>query len=145
VTVAAPASAAPGGKVSGGIDPNLLVRALRGPLLAALEALGDKAVSEIQASLSEPWPPASRPGEAPHRRTGTLQANVEHVTLVSGETGLPELTVMSDRPAVGEGDDSNAAVVLEMELDRPYMRPAFTRLETTAAAFLASRLGAENK
>jgi hypothetical protein len=141
----APAQSAPGGKVSGGIDPTLLARALRQPLLAALEALGDRVVDEIKADLDTPWPPSSVSGEAPHRRTGTLQANVEHVTLVDDATMLPSLTVMSDRPPQGPGDDPNAATVLELEMNRPYMRPAFTRLESTAAKFIAQRLGGESK
>ena len=134
------AAAAPGNTVSGGIDPLLLRAALRQPLLAALEALGEREVAEIKLSLDVPWPPASIKGESPHRRTGTLQANVEHVTLLSDETGLPALEIMSDRPPQGDGDDANAAVILELELNRPYMRPAVTRLEGYAVEFLASRL-----
>lgn len=43
---------------------------------AALDAVAEHAVKRVKRSLSEKYPPSSRPGEAPARRTGTLQDSI---------------------------------------------------------------------
>lgn len=35
-------------------------------------------VRKIKADLNTPYPPASSPGEAPHKRTGNLRASVDY-------------------------------------------------------------------
>lgn len=43
-----------------------------------LDLAGEVIVGEIQRLQSTPFPPASRPGEPPHRRTGELRDSWEH-------------------------------------------------------------------
>lgn len=38
-----------------------------------LETVGKLLINNLEAAVSTPWPPASRVGESPHRRTGTLR------------------------------------------------------------------------
>ena len=73
-----------------------------------LEAAGKQLASKAKADLSTPYPPASRPGQRPRRRSGKLAGAQQHkVTLRSGEVVLVVGTapgvsyahiVASDRP-----------------------------------------------
>jgi hypothetical protein len=85
----------------------------------AMEALGIRAAAEVANSIDEPYPPASSPGNPPHRRTGNLRAGVEHTEDSSGT----ETTISSAR---AQGDP-RVPVYLEFGTHkmaaRPYMRP----------------------
>lgn len=43
-----------------------------------MEKVAAHIVRKIKADLNTPYPPASVPGEAPHRRTGNLRASVDY-------------------------------------------------------------------
>jgi hypothetical protein len=52
----------------------------RQALLAAMESVGVEIEATAKARIAINYPPASSPGEPPHRRTGELQAGVFHYT-----------------------------------------------------------------
>jgi hypothetical protein len=41
-----------------------------------LRAFGDEVVADIRKTIGTPYPPSSKPGEPPHKRTGELQAGI---------------------------------------------------------------------
>ncbi len=43
-----------------------------------MENVAASIVRKIKADLNTPYPPASVPGEAPHKRTGNLRASVDY-------------------------------------------------------------------
>lgn len=48
----------------------------RAALRRAMEATAEDMTKEIKRTISRPYPPASRPGRPPHRRTGDLRSSV---------------------------------------------------------------------
>jgi hypothetical protein len=150
-----PATGAP--RVSGGIDPSLIHMALRQPLLTALEALGVREVAAIEADLSVPVGrdaagnvnARSAPGQPPRTDEGILKGNVTHSLDAGSLSELPSLTISAARPPEGDGDDPDAAVILEFGgvgnwgyvQARPFMRPALNRLEGYAGDFVAAAVG----
>lgn len=129
---------------------------LREPVLSAFEEIGEKEVLSIKASLSIPVTrdengnviERSAPGEAPRMDDDILRQNIEHVTLLN-EDGVPELDVLASRPPHDEGDQSNAAEVLEFGgtsaqgryvAPRPFMRPAADRIAEYAADVLSQKI-----
>lgn len=129
-------------KVSGGIDPARLARALSAMLTPALEAMGDKEVASIREDLSVPVERGedglivrSSPGQPPRKEFGILQEFVVR-EVVAGDNGLPMLRIESTRPTISADDDPDAPRVLEMEIDRPYMAPALVRMKGYALSFI---------
>lgn len=51
---------------------------VRSAIADAMELAAAHIVRKIKADLNTPYPPASSPGEAPHRRTGNLRASVDY-------------------------------------------------------------------
>lgn len=47
---------------------------------SSLSDIADQAVAEIKERLDENYPPASAPGESPHKRSGGLQESVRQQT-----------------------------------------------------------------
>lgn len=130
-------------KVSGGIDPNRLARALTEMLVPALDALGKKEVASVRADLSVPVEMddrggiiRSKIGEPPRMEFGVLRENVEHDVLRGEGTELPTLRIAASRPPISPSDDPHAAWILEFELDRPFMSTALVRLEAEAKSFI---------
>lgn len=58
---------------------------------SGMDAAGRQIAQKAKADLSKPFPPASRRGEPPHRRTGKLAAAQEHKVTMEG--GNPVLKV----------------------------------------------------
>lgn len=79
----------------------------RAALVKTMEDIGSAIEAELQERLNEAWPPASLPGESPHRRTGLLRAGAGHQTDES-EAGVTE-TIYSSRG----GGDPNVPTYLE--------------------------------
>lgn len=52
--------------------------AVRGAIADGFEKTGKQIVKKIKSNLSTPWPPASNPGQFPHKRTGNLQQAVDY-------------------------------------------------------------------
>jgi hypothetical protein len=132
-----------------------LMAYIREPLLAASQEIGERAVAEIQESLSVPVERLpggvvirSAPGEPPRMETGALRENVEYVVLLDDE-GVPEIHVMSDRPPQGAGDQADAAAILEYGgvnqagrevAPRPYMAPEADRIAEWAPEVVARHI-----
>jgi hypothetical protein len=87
-------------------------------LPSAMEALGIRAAGVASNLIDTPYPPASKPGNPPHRRTGNLEAGIEHA---ESPDGL-EMTLTSKRV----GGDPRVPMYLEYGTSkmapRPYMR-----------------------
>lgn len=101
----------------------------------AMEALGIQSAASISVSLDTAYPPASLPGEAPHKRTGNLRAGVDYRTFSDGNDFY---CVVSSSRAQGDPD---VPVFLEfgtwkMEA-RPYMRPEMFSYVNTSRLPLA--------
>jgi hypothetical protein len=95
---------------------------LRQGMLAALDEVGGRIEDSIAQRISNAYPPASAPGESPHRRTGALRAGVGHH--VEQTEGGARLVIFVERqgadpavPAYLEGGTSRMAA-------RPFMAPA---------------------
>lgn len=54
-------------------------RDLRAELLDRLEAAAEHVVEQTKQNIAAPGPPASRPGEYPHRVSGELQGSISSV------------------------------------------------------------------
>lgn len=55
---------------------------------AHIEKLARRLATEIKLSIADPFPPASRPGEPPHWRTGRLQRSVDYKMGGPGEADV---------------------------------------------------------
>lgn len=86
----------------------------------------DRIVGRVKERLSTPYPPSSRPGDHPHRRTGRLMNSIEG--RITQEAGGFRVDVVSDvpyatyleasgRPVVGDAADELAAEI-DAEIDR---------------------------
>ena len=53
-------------------------RSMRAAFFNGMEAAGKSFVYHIRSSINKPFPPASAPGEPPHKRSGNLQAAVDY-------------------------------------------------------------------
>lgn len=60
---------------------------------AAVNAVSKEAVHLCQEAVSTPYPPASTPGEPPHKRTGEGQAGIIAVTRPTSQVPEAYLTV----------------------------------------------------
>jgi HK97 gp10 family phage protein len=88
----------------------------------AMKIFTIKVKSDVQKSLNTNFPPASDPGQPPHKRTGTLYRSVYNQIEKTGKliTGI-----------VGDNAQKNSATYPEMlefgtskMSPRPYLRPA---------------------
>jgi hypothetical protein len=52
---------------------------------AAMQAVGDRVAEIARDRLDTPAPPSSRPGEHPHRRTGTLRDGISAEVIRHGD------------------------------------------------------------
>ncbi len=104
---------------------------------AALMAAGAEMTAELKESISEPYPPASAPGEPPHLRTGQLAAGIG--SRVTRQANGSQLTIFSMRvgrsivPRALEFGTSRMAA-------RPYMGPLFRRWKRKFLKFVANYL-----
>lgn len=57
-------------------DDSAFLGGVRDKLVRNVTAAGEQLAKIQRQSLNTPYPPASAPGESPHRRTGDLQASV---------------------------------------------------------------------
>jgi len=51
---------------------------VRAAVADGLERSGKHVVQDIRRAINVPFPPASSPGEPPHKRTGNLRANIAY-------------------------------------------------------------------
>ena len=88
--------------------------------VAGVKDVGTMTVQQLRQDLATNYPPASSPGEPPHRRTGNLQNGVE---ASYSESGL-KVEISSLRA----GGDELIPLWLEFGTSkmaaRPYMRPS---------------------
>ena len=99
---------------------------------------GEQSVSELQSALETPYPPASSPGEYPHRRTGNLQSGIE--SQVHTDQYDVELTVASSRINGNPHVPSFLEFGTSRMAPRPYMRPARIRTQARLLNELADAL-----
>jgi hypothetical protein len=95
-----------------------------------LDEAGEAMLAELQNTLAEPWPPASVPGEPPHRRNGWLQENCTYSVEQSGPITL--LTVISNVPY---------SAYLEYGTSRMEARPFMGPLQEEWSPVIYQRLG----
>lgn len=110
-------------------------------LPSVMEALGIRAVGMVTQELDTPYPPASKPGESPHKRTGNLQAGVSHEQHIEGNDIVQ--TIISRRPPAEPGESPNVPIILEEFMDRPYMRPVMNQAEQLVPQSMRQSLDSE--
>lgn len=107
----------------------------------AMEALGIRAAGLITQELDTLYPPASKPGESPHKRTGNLQAGIEHTESHQGDEYVTRL--ISNR-AEGSPD---VPIFLEKGTDkmapRPYMVPVMLQGDQIVPQSMRQSLSSE--
>jgi hypothetical protein len=64
----------------------------------ACEAFGADIVEEIRSEIATSYPPASSPGEPPHRRSGNLIASSGHSVISEVSASRVELTIYNTAP-----------------------------------------------
>lgn len=108
-------------------DTTILDRLLRtipqGTIEATLETAKD-VVEDIKQSLNVPYPPASSPGDPPHKRTGDLQRSYSAILQEKLATGKVNVAIISTSPVsiFTEYGTKNMAA-------RPHIRPAMKRAD----------------
>lgn len=90
---------------------------------AAMDATADLSVTTIKAEIGIQYPPASTPGNPPHRRTGNLQNGVQQITMenensVTSHIGSARVEGNPRVPSYLEFGTKRMAA-------RPYMSPEF--------------------
>jgi|GEM_PF-2750215 len=113
------------GVVSGKLDA-----VVRGRLRLAAQAIGIRCAGYASNLVNTPYPPASKPGEPPHKRTGNLQAGITNEQSESVES--------IDTKIVARRAEGNPKVPGWLEFGtkkmaaRPFMRPAKNRARDNA-------------
>jgi HK97 gp10 family phage protein len=108
-------------------DTTVLDRLLRTLPQATVQATLDAAndvVADIKQSLDVPYPPASSPGEPPHKRSGDLQKSYGAVLVEQLSSGKVSVAIISTDPVsifTEFGTKKMAA--------RPHIRPAMKRAD----------------
>jgi hypothetical protein len=96
-----------------------------------LEDAGAREAEAVRESLGTPYPPASKPGEPPHLRTGRLRASVGSEVSGGGQDEGLTLTISATAP-----------YAKQLEPVRPFLQPALERLAGGLAGELADRITA---
>lgn len=101
-------------------DQTYVKRTLRPAIRDAFVDYGREYVRDVRANISTPYPPASRPGEPPHRRRGRLRSSMRATVFVD-----------SNDVVLQAGSDLKYSTFLEVGTSRmaarPYLRPAQRR------------------
>ncbi len=106
---------------------------VRDALFGAMADYGSELTKELRQSISTKYPPASSPGNPPHRRTGKLHASASTDTNERGQTVIT--TVGTNAPYAGfleEGTSRMAA--------RPHIDPLHRKALAEAAARVTENL-----
>lgn len=72
-----------------------VVTRARGVLLARAQVAAPALEAQVKARLGTPFPPASAPGQPPHRRTGALQRGVHATARLLNNRVRVSLTVLA--------------------------------------------------
>ena len=86
--------------------------AVRSAIADGMEKASLEFVKLVKRKINTPYPPASRPGEPPHRRTGNLRANIDYWI------NRKELKVM-----IGPTEDAEYGIYLEYGAPRANLEP----------------------
>lgn len=95
---------------------------------AELADLGREIVTDIKASISVPYPPASEPGQPPHMRTGNLRRSYKFRVEGARRKSRRDrtLTIESD-PAIAKDYPLYLEFGTSRMAARPHVRPAVAR------------------
>lgn len=102
------------------------IEGLKARIYAVIDPALRAEEEQLRKDISTPWPPASAPGQPPHRRTGRLHTGIMKFTGIHGNSvrGI----MVSQRP----GGDPAVPSYLEHGTNRmaarPYMRRSFERV-----------------
>ena len=111
---------------------------IRAAAASGMEAAGRALVSSTVSDISTPYPPASRPGQPPHRRGGGLRRGVGSTVVRSGTTvaltvGVPRSSPVARQARALQGGTSRMAA-------RPFMpTPAMAKALVVDAVTSAVR------
>ena len=111
------------------IRKTAFTRKVKKRIEANMEGIGRLLVSQLAAAVSTPFPPASRVGESPHRRSGDLKGSFKFLV----KTGIitVSLRVFTDNPYAARlefgfiGTDRLGRNINQGP--RPYWRPVIAR------------------
>lgn len=115
---------------------------IRQVTIITVTEIGGIVADELIERLNNAYPPASAPGESPHRRTGNLSAGIAH-NIYEFSDGVTAI-VTSDRASGSEDVPTYLEFGTEHMAPRPYMTPVRddweTRYENEAAAIMQQSL-----
>ncbi len=104
-------------------------QAIRGHTAKLVEAAAIIVENRAKELITEPYPPASAPGQPPHRRTGRLRASISH-------SAVDQSTL-----TVRVGTNVKYGMYLELGTRkmaaRPWLRPALAQSKAKIAALFA--------
>lgn len=111
-------------------------------VMRAFETAGKTLVAGTVRDVSTPWPPASRPGQPPHRRTGGLARGITHRVSRSGHTlslavGVPASSPVARQARALQGGTRRMA-------PRPFV-PTARRATTIVVGLVAGAVRAETR
>jgi hypothetical protein len=106
-----------------------LARAIRTHMKGNLDAAGKALVAEYRDILSDPYPPASSPGEPPHRRTGEGLGSIRHVPRDMG------VDVVCDKKYMSYLDSGTGRIA-----PRPWKQLGFDRARDGIRRIMTRRL-----
>jgi len=96
-----------------------LAEVIPGGVMKALDEVGEQTVARIVEMVDTPYPPASDPGSAPHRRTGTLQRGYDW-EVVKGSRNESHLNLTNEDAEYWEYLEFGTRNMAP----RPHVRPA---------------------
>jgi HK97 gp10 family phage protein len=110
-----------------------VVNRIRSVLMQTMHQQGQESVDRIKKSIGTQYPPASSPGEPPHKRTGGLQNSVGYNVTVAGPSANLEVTATAPYAAYLEYGTENMAA-------RPFLRPEVDRIRQTLPQHVRNNL-----
>jgi hypothetical protein len=110
---------------------------LRARMVRNAERAGKHLVAAARRKLAVPGPPPSRPGEAPHRESGALQASViATVTIGGGPGGRSTITLVVGTPLeIGYFLEAGTSTIAP----RPWLRPTLAEEGKAVGRIMAGK------
>ena len=112
-------------------------------LMQRFSAIGSLMVQDLKHTLSTPYPPASEPGQPPHKRSGRLYDSIRWETAASPQPTLWVGTSAYRWERGGTPQTGGYPRFLEWGTSlmekHPFMQPVVDRMDGTLSTFFGTR------